>query len=223
MKTASKIVTPVNNLSSSKRSIRVFELNLLWSGFVLVQTSLQTKFRQNTLITRFSELIHFTSMTNLSAGTGFGGCTNLTYVNCKNITVLGGGPNTYDKNFYGTSIECVYIPSLVSIGQYALQSGTSYATAGQSKLHNPAVYVLGESFSTFSHRFAFQYVYRKKIIILATVPPSGQVLENGGSWYTEIYVPDASYDAYYDAPVFANRKSQLKRLSEYTGERFWEN
>lgn len=186
-------------------------------------TSLSNKFKQNTLITRFPELIHFTSMTNLSAGTGFGGCTNLTYVNCKNITVLGGGTGTYDKNFYGTSIESVYMPSLVSIGQYALQSGPSYATAGQSKFHNPAVYVLGESFSTFSHRFAFLYVYRKKIIILATVPPSGQVLENVGSWYTEIYVPDASYDAYYDAPVFANRKSQLKRLSEYTGERFWEN
>lgn len=188
---------------------------------------LSTKFLKNTLIETFEELGLFTSVKMMydgttSYGNSFSGCTKLTKTNTDNITYFRGGTNESAKPFYGTAVENVYLPNVTQLNQYAFQSGPSYATSGQSKFHDPGIYVLGASLTTLSNANIFSYSYRKKFFIYAKTPPTGSTLNNTGSWYREIYVPDESWDSYQEAAAWANVKSQIKKLSEYTGEKPWE-
>lgn len=69
-------VNPVNFTNSLKVVINVLFLKIVESGFVLVQTSLSSKFASNTLIEYFNEGRYFTKCTILNAGE-FQYCSNL--------------------------------------------------------------------------------------------------------------------------------------------------
>lgn len=188
---------------------------------------LQSKFLRNTLIERFEEMKYFTKVTMMydgttSYGNSFSGCTQLTKVNTDNITYFRGGTDTRANPFYGTNVPNVYLPNVVQLNQYAFKSGANAATAAQSVFSNPAIYVLGASVKTLSNQYIFSYAYRKKFFIYAKIPPTGVVLNNSGAYYREIYVPDDAYDAYYASDSWANLKNQFRRMSEYIGEKPWE-
>lgn len=155
-------------------------------------------------------------------GNSFSGCSNFKKVNTDNITYFRGGTDQRSSPFYGTDVPNVYLPNVVQLNQYAFKSGPNSATAYQSVFSNPGIYVLGASVTTLSSQYIFSYAYRKKIFIYAKTPPTGVVLNNAGAYYREIYVPDDSFDDYYASDSWANLKAQFKRLSEYTGEKPWE-
>lgn len=217
-----KFVT-LNTGSSSKYLISLLELNLPESGKQQGSVNpLSNKFQGNTLLVHFQELKFFTSYTQLGHQPygAFPHCSNLKDVDVRNITYLWGGTGASYKNFYGTKIETVIFPKITKIQQYALQS--SEASGTTSYVRNPKIYVFGKDFSQILSQYAFCYTYYKKILIYAKTPATGAVLATNGTQGTQIFVPDDVYDDYYAAEDWAKIKGKLKRLSEYTDEKPWE-
>ena len=191
------------------------------------ENPLGSKFLRNTLIKKFEELVFFIKVTMMTAGgvsgnESFSGCTHLTKINTDNITYFRGSTDSKEKAFYGTNVANVYLPNVVQLNQYCFQSGPSSVTAAQSVFSNPAIYVLGASLTTILSQYSFAYSYRKTFFIYAKAPPTGAVLGNQGYWYRTIYVPDDAWDAYQESESWGNLKTQIKKMSEYTGEKPWE-
>ncbi len=86
------------------------------------------------------------------------------------------------------------------------------------------MYVLGPSLASISDAtYAFSYTRDKKIIFLGTTPPSSSSAFNtSGVSSAVMYVPDEAVDTYKAAANFANWVSRIKPLSEYEGDRPWE-
>ena len=92
----------MKHFPSLKYSIRLFPLNIFWSGkqqrFV---NPLQSKFVQNPLIRYFDELGLFTKVTDISYNKSwFYNCSNLIYVNIKNgikFTSSGARTGTFES------------------------------------------------------------------------------------------------------------------------------
>lgn len=172
------------------------------------------------------ELKHFTSVTNMSVGGNFSSCSNLVAADFTNIKVLGGGSTQDAKPFYHVPIELVYLPSITTINSsYSFQSAAVSNTVAKMQSLPPRVFVLGANLvSITGGPYTFAYPRDKKIVILATTPPSCNSTFNrtGCLASAVIYVPDESIDAYKETAAFANWKSYILPLSEYTGERPWE-
>ena len=75
--------------------------------------------------------------------------------------------------------------------------------------------------TTITGSYAFSYANRVSIFIYAKTPATGDTLNKNG-YPTAIYVHDDVVDDYKAAPAFANWVSYIKPLSEYTGEKPWE-
>ena len=170
----------------------------------------------NTLITRFNEMAKFTNVkiiTNPSSGNRnavFTGCSNLEELDTVNITSIGGGAGITGTNsapLYGTKIKEINLPNLTTLGAYGLRTdGTLKKVVVGTKLTS----VVGASFAN---------VKNCSILINTTTPPtgSGSPTRNSANSGTYLYVPDDSYDAYYNSSIFVNWKSYIRRMSAYTG------
>lgn len=179
---------------------------------------LSTKFSQNTLIVRFNELKLFSVKTFGNVGT-FYNCSKLKEIDCYNIERLQHNASLSTTTFAGcTSLPKVYYPNLKRVAQWSFTSNTA------NTLANPEIVVIGASLATIDNAAAFAYVSTKKIFIYTKTPPSfSSALTTSGTTNTQYYVPDDSFDAYYSSSTWANLKSKLKKLSEYTGDKPWED
>ena len=145
------------------------------------------------------------------------------YVNTDNFTDVQGNTANVGVSgspFQRTKIVNLYLPNLVSVGQYAFKCwSTSSADAGKSALR---IVVIGKNFTTVSNSYAFNYSEKVDFFIYAKTPATGRALNRSGYNLKYIYVPDSTLDDYKAAPAFANWVSYIKPLSEYTGEKPWE-
>ena len=146
------------------------------------------------------------------------------YVNTDNFTDVQGNTANVGVSggpFQRTKIVNLYLPNLVSVGQYAFKCwSTSGADAGKSALR---IVVIGKNFTTISNSYAFSYSEKVDFFIYAKTPATGRALYRTGFNLKYIYVPNSTLDDYKAAPAFANWVSYIKPLSEYTGEKPWED
>ena len=180
-----------------------------------VVTSLGTVFMNNTEITTFNELVYFTNVKTLAAGTGgsFNSCTSLRSINLENITAIRGNTGTTGNTsspLNYTALTELYLPNLVTVSQYAFRNGGT-ATGQIGSLRRITI---GENFTTIESQYSFVYANSVSIKILATTPPTGSVLVRSGFGERYIYVPDESYDAYLESSVFANWVNYIRKISE---------
>ena len=184
--------------------------------------SIGTKFANNTLIRKFNELRLFTNVKSINKSNTFSGCTNLEALDTSNITTLGGGTSAIDRPFDHINVELLYFPSLTTINaRYPFQ----VSSTGDTTSRPPRVYVLGPSFTSIPNdsAYVFSYIRDKKIVFLGTTPPYGYTAFNtSGVSSAVMYVPDNAVDTYKAAANFANWVSRIKPLSEYDGDRPWE-
>lgn len=183
---------------------------------------LSTKLRGNTLIVKFNEMASFTNVKTINSGynssfnAGVNGCTKLEEYNLVNITSIVGGAGTSSGEnsapFMNTKIKKLYLPNFKSIGNYCFRGLTS-----------PTI-VIGTKFTTIqsSAGNAFSYATGASILIYATTPASGATLNRNGVSNSYIYVPDEVIDTYKASAAFANWKNYIRALSDYTGEKPWE-
>ena len=181
-------------------------------------TSLSNKFRYNELITRFTEMRHFTSVTILNDGNSntningfvFDSCTHLEAVSPTNVTKLASGnAGGGYSNFSRTALTRIELPNIRELSNY-IGVGVN------------ADFIFGASLSSVA-----QYTFRNisnanryaNYIILATTPPtlaSGTLYTNNMGGY--IYVPDEVYDEYtINNATWSAIKSKIKKLSEWSG------
>lgn len=171
-------------------------------------TSLSTKFKGNTLIETFNELVKFGVRT--LGGDVFDSCTNLASVNTTNITSVSSGSasgNGYSPFGY-SKVTRIELPNITSIGNYI---GVNLS----------AVWVLGENLST-----VYQYSFRtmssgarsSTYLIYATTPPTlASGTASAANFTGYIYVPDESYDDYIASSSWSPIKAKIRKMSAYTG------
>lgn len=180
---------------------------------------LSNKFTLNTLITRFGEFRLFTSVTTLQfwrdGGTSFAYCSNLEYIDLRNITYIYGssggsssGGNTASP-LRGTKITELYLPSLTRVNSYAFHNGTAASAQGSLRRID-----IGDGFTTISSVYAFSYINGASIKLLTVTPATGSTLRTDTRNGAYIYVPDNSVDTYKAAAAWANWASYIKPLSE---------
>lgn len=158
-----------------------------------------TAFRGNTQIVRFNEFDRFTKITEYNDI--FGNCSSLESVNLNNITRMVAGFAT--APFRYTKVDRIILPNINYIGHYI----TAYSVIE---------FILIGDKCTQMEQYALHYrpnVY-KACIILASTPPT---ISGNYNWGTQpIYVPDDSFETYKAAPIWANKASTIRKLSDFT-------
>ena len=169
---------------------------------------LSTIFKGNTLIRTFSELVRFTNMKTIGSGV-FNGCTNLTSVNCSNITHCGSGAATATNYpFANTNISKLELPNVVTLRQYAFTTQTNGST------HFKRI-ILGKGLTSV-HRESFRSTWNTVFVLYAENPPTASgALSRYNMGNSCFYVPDDSVAAYKASSVWANWVNYIKPLSEY--------
>ena len=172
-------------------------------------TSLQSKFKSNTLIETFNELEKFTKITQF-ASYEFKNST-LSWINTVNIkTAIGFA-------FSGCGIKTVYYPNIVKANGYF-----SVYNTGHMAQYNRLT-VLGASLTTIE-QYTFRQSGEQTFFVYAKIPPvsNNNALNTYSTANEKIYVPDDSYEAYIADSTWAPMAGYIKRMSEYTGEKPWE-
>ena len=151
----------------------------------------------------------FTRITLISKGNAFGGCTKLANVNFNNITRIEGQASLYP--LANTKLTTIELPNITSLGDYGFTSQTNGKTSIKTV-------ILGSGLATLQ-QYSFRSLTNVKILINATTPQtlsSGSTLNRHNNSGTYIYVPDDSYDDYYNSSVFSSWESYLRKMSTYT-------
>ncbi|MBQ6309345.1 MAG: hypothetical protein IJK82_06015 [Prevotella sp.] len=185
---------------------------------------LQSKFQSSRLIKRFGELKYFLKITYLGSGVNsFNDCANLEYINLDNITYIAG--NTGGQNSTGspldyTNLTSIVLPNCTRAQTYCIKNHGWWNGRTMTDIGPLRIVVFGK-LTTITGSYAFSYANRVSIFIYAKTPATGDTLNKNG-YPTAIYVHDDVVDDYKAAPAFANWVSYIKPLSEYTGEKPWE-
>ena len=177
--------------------------------------------QKNTLIVRFNELKYFTSIVSAtSTSNNFNGCKNLESIYTYNITNISGNSN--QAPFCDTKIVNLYLPKIKTVGQYSFANPGWVNNSSSASIGPLRIVVLGASLTNFNGQQAISYSNKINIFIYATTPPTCSTTLSYNGYPQYIYVPDDSYNAYIENASYANYKSRIKPLSEYTGEKPWE-
>ena len=83
--------------------------------------------------------------------------------------------------------------------------------------------VLGASLTTIE-QYTFRQSGEQTFFVYAKIPPvsNNNALNTYSTANEKIYVPDDSYEAYIADSTWAPMAGYIKRMSEYTGEKPWE-